>query len=37
MKINHSEAKPRISVKNTRPYEKDDPPIAYAYPPTRIP
>ena len=35
--INHSGAKPAISGKNTRPYEKDDPPMAYAYPPTRIP
>ena len=35
--INRSDAKPRFRVKNTRLYEKDDPPMAYAYPPTRIP
>ena len=35
--FNHSGAKPGFSGKNTRPYEKDDPPMAYAYPPTRIP
>ena len=35
--VNHSGAKPRISGKNTRPYEKDDPSMSYAYPPTRIP
>ena len=35
--LNDSGAKPRITAQNTRPYEKDDPPMAYAYPPTRIP